>query len=441
MRTAVLLLCAAIPFSTGGCGTRAGTNIDAAAAATTDACQHTCTPDPLPPLVNCAASEAGLEFFDAPAIWTFEEDGTTEDPENGIVKKAVHLYSYTDESEAIRSFVVYDTQKRETVKKTWEPPVTQMDRCAGTPPGENHAIHVQGGPFLAWGGGIGTSMKDYPVACTKGMECVGRDPAIPTFDATTNRIPDSVHATLNFSEWEGVSFWGRRGPDSQIGLRVIVGDRFTDDDVNFLMFAADPLQPRYCERVRECACPDHKECLEQTKAEPITSACVNSSTMNLPNPATGMPVVSTYCGGKAEPRVGGAVAEGSSVQCNSCDRNHCNEEWPAYPGHPDPAFLNRPCLPYTLKNGVSSSFCFDPALGELPADNDQQCGDHWTKTVALTNEWQFFTVPFSSMTQQGWAKHTTKLDLTNLSLVRFTWDGGWIDVYLDDVRFYRHAAR
>ena len=44
------------------------------------------------------------------------------------------------------------------------------------------------------------------------------------------------------------------------------------------------------------------------------------------------------------------------------------------------------------------------------------------------------------MTQQGWAKHTTKLDLANLTLVRFTWDGGWIDVYLDDVRFYRHRT-
>ena len=93
MKTAVLLLGAAIPFITGGCGTRAGTNIDAAVAATTDACQHTCTPDPLPPLVNCGAAEAGLEFFETP-IGTFDEPN------------ASYLYSYTDESQRIRSFEV-----------------------------------------------------------------------------------------------------------------------------------------------------------------------------------------------------------------------------------------------------------------------------------------------------------------------------------------------
>ena len=241
MKTAVLLLGAAIPFITGGCGTRAGANIDAAVAATTDACQHTCTPDPLPPLVNCGAAEAGLEFFEAPAIWTFEEDSVQPNPEKGIYKKALHLYSYTDESQLIASFSYFDPMMGKQAKRTWEPPVTPMDRCMGTPPGSNHTIHVQGGPFLAWGGGIGTSMKGLPVLCTEGMECVGRDPAIPTFDATTDRTPDSVHATLNFSEWEGISFWARRGPDSQNGLRVLVGDRFTDDDVNFLMFAADPV--------------------------------------------------------------------------------------------------------------------------------------------------------------------------------------------------------
>jgi len=61
--------------------------------------------------------------------------------------------------------------------------------------------------------------------------------------------------------------------------------------------------------------------------------------------------------------------------------------------------------------------------------------------VAMQDNVQFFTVPFTSMTQQGWAKHSARMDLANLTLVRFTWDGGWIDVYIDDVRFYRHTNR
>jgi hypothetical protein len=39
-------------------------------------------------------------------------------------------------------------------------------------------------------------------------------------------------------------------------------------------------------------------------------------------------------------------------------------------------------VPIPPEGLVSRSFCFDPALGERPADNDQQCGDRWTKTVA-----------------------------------------------------------
>ena len=45
---------------------------------------------------------------------------------------------------------------------------------------------------------------------------------------------------------------------------------------------------------------------EQMASEPIPLPCMNT-TMNMTNPATGMPVVNTYCGGLAEPRVGGAV--------------------------------------------------------------------------------------------------------------------------------------
>ena len=82
-------------------------------------------------------------------------------------------------------------------------------------------------------------------------------------------------------------------------------------------------------------------------------------------------------------------------------------------------------------------WCFDPAKGEKPAEPSELCGDHWTRVVNLSNEWQFYTVPFTSMAQQGWAKRSAGLDLTSVSVVRFTWDGGWIDFWIDDVRFYK----
>jgi hypothetical protein len=211
---------------------------------------------------------------------------------------------------------------------------------------------------------------------------------------------------LNWSQWEGVSFWARRSPDSQNSLRVLAGDRYTDDDVNFLMYSTDPKVPRYCERIRECACSDHRSCLLAVVPDGgVTpppgmidsfNPCFNSLMGQPINGDTSNPVPATYCDdGHPHALVSGDVTPGgSSIQCNSCDRNRCNEEWPAYPGKSDPAFSGRPCLPFTYRNGVSSSFCFNPDFGERPAEPDQQCGDHWTKTVALTNEWQFFTVRF-----------------------------------------------
>jgi len=45
------------------------------------------------------------------------------------------------------------------------------------------------------------------------------------------------------------------------------------------------------------------------------------------------------------------------------------------------------------------------------------------------------------MLQPGWAKRSAKLDLTAISVVRFTWDGGWIDFWIDEVRFYRRKPQ
>ena len=45
------------------------------------------------------------------------------------------------------------------------------------------------------------------------------------------------------------------------------------------------------------------------------------------------------------------------------------------------------------------------------------------------------------MLQQGWAQRSAKLDLTAISVVRFTWDGGYVDYWIDQVNFYRHKPQ
>jgi hypothetical protein len=58
-------------------------------------------------------------------------------------------------------------------------------------------------------------------------------------------------------------------------------------------------------------------------------------------------------------------------------------------------------------------------------------------TVDLSTDWQFFTVPFTNLRQQGWAKKSLQLDLHSVSMIRFSWDSGKIDYWIDDVSFYR----
>jgi hypothetical protein len=197
------------------------------------------------------------------------------------------------------------------------------------------------------------------------------------------------------SRWDGVAVWARRGPDSQPLLRVLVGNKYTDDDISFLQYAEDPAKPRYCERSRECAC------LNGTAA---------------------------------------IVASQTGESSTKCGVERCNDPYPAFPdrfGGRDPQFADRPCTPYAFRNGTQSSYCFDPAKDPPPPESDQGCGDYWTFPLHLTTEWQLFLVPFTTMYQQGWAKRWPLFDTSSVSVVRLTWDKGWVDYWIDNLRFYR----
>jgi hypothetical protein len=57
--------------------------------------------------------------------------------------------------------------------------------------------------------------------------------------------------------------------------------------------------------------------------------------------------------------------------------------------------------------------------------------------IRLTTDWRLYLVPFTDMHQQGWAKASDRMDLTSASVIRLTWDRGWIDYWIADVQLYR----
>jgi hypothetical protein len=388
--------------------------------------QFTCTPDPGSKPVDCDAEEADLEFI---TLGDFSKD------------TAADFYVYVDRSGEGRV---------SSFSTGWSAP-THDDPSPLC--GKSKALHIQGGIFWGWGGGFGSSAKDWAKSASNhdpAFDCT-RYPDSPVCDSKD--VPDYMQsAVFNLSSYEGVAVWARRGPDSQPGFRVNVGDQYTDDDISYLTYAADPTLPRHCERIRECGCLNHKPCQLWETAPydtPQMSFMANANPRISKQDAWTCATPGTYCEDPASGLIPGYFNTGGPlVRCNTCEQTRCDEPYEAYPdgaltggeGNMDPQFFGKPCTPHTFRSGITASLCHDPATDPPPAEADQQCGDHWVRAVYLTSDWNLYLVPFTSMLQQGFAKKQGKMDLAHISVVRLTWDGGYVDFWVSKIAFYRHKG-
>jgi hypothetical protein len=422
---------------------------------------------------------------------------------------AQDLYSYTDGTAAVRVEAFYhdavqvgddDAGLHAPVDVVsgnyisgYELPITTHQPCdlpydAGSSfqPG---VLHIFGGQFRAWGGGVGISMAklngretvlgnvdqhptDDPRA-PKNVCCfnaprssTNTQPCVPHPDPKFSSICPAADAefavnvgAVDVSQYEGVSFWARRGPNSQNGIRINVGDKHTDDDLNYLaqrqQAATGQPQALYCQRLRECDCRLGQSCtnyalseLVDSKGKPLQNYISGSYCRK---PTNSQPNNYSYCAAPGLDLGGGNSISGSGPS-NCCDVTACNSPYSAYPTDPlpmtgrfaafggavgDPQFYGRACTPFGWVNGISGSWCYDPGVDPDPAASSELCGDHWMKAVDVGAKWQFYYVPFTDLRQQGWAKRSEKLDLQSVSTIRFTWDVGFIDYWIDEVAFYR----
>lgn len=408
----------------------------------------TCEPDVLPPLVNCAAAEAGVEFL-SPAVFDFASTTSW-------------LYSYSDGTSEFLE------------PSGYEPPLfTGSTRCGvdlnndgvlEPDPNKAGELHLWGGPFREWGGGMGRSMQTYaedagcPSATAGAPVDDGTGPC-PPLDERIEAIPaaspggdgfrtDVYQRLVDVRDWDGISFWARIGPGSDPGFRISLGDRQLDEDIAFLETEAykqngnvgpGPL----CGRVLECGCRNHRPCTYDAPAGTFTggSFCWDPARGDTP------PSV-----------LANALPTGATIEdfpyyfpYERCGDTMCNSNYEAFT-RTDPIFTTptaavmppdppgtASCQPYTFDNDFTADYCYDAAdpLGLAIAPAYERCGDVWARPVGLTPQWQFFKVPFTELRQEGWGKEFQYLDLSRIALVRFTWAVGWIDFWVDDVRFYR----
>ncbi len=454
------------------------------AIATTGICVGACAPDPGWGPVDCSPEQQVDEF---PIEW-FDDYLSVNNGKVGTLG-ARDWYTYTDGTAPVL-FGPDDAGGGVPFEGGFQPPVTSTPLCRPdfqyTPgqgqanrTGHNQVLHIYGGQFLAWGGGMGMAMA----------KLNGRDPGSPDMNGTLDPVaPKNICSSadpnapsppcppltaeyavqigaMDVSQYEGVSFWARRGPNGQMGIHVMVGDKHTDDDLNYLaqrLMAVDAAvpQPLYCSRVKECDCTLDKTCAVYDPAS-LPNGFQGGLNPGVLPAAYGADLAGKqeYCSkptAKLLPDTQPCLAvTGGTGPSNCCDRWQCDQTYAPFPNDKlpmtgrytalngaagDVQFATRPCTPYTWTNGVGGSWCFDPATDPPPAPTTEQCGDHWMTTVDLGTEWRFYTVPFTNLRQQGWAKRSYELDLTAVSVVRFTWDAGFIDYWIDSVSFYRQKT-
>jgi hypothetical protein len=445
-------------------------------------CVGTCTPDygPRPiTMEDCARVEAGLEFFPVP-VWDWDANGI------GTAQgyAADNAYSYQDgtteflmtNAEGITTLgtpcTVEEHAKEPADASTsttsmnfncqaqYTPTPAVIDRCGST-----GAMHLRGGPFREWGGGLGIRLDNLaqaaalvigsqcqsiplenpdpsePAFCPDYIPRVASAPGWEYFDTQTDmlaRYPMNVTnyylMQVDLREWEGISFWARRGPDSQPGFRVVLGDLNLDDDASFIETQAG-IEPT-CRRAKECDCRNHRTCTRWS-AGYLIDELGQRREWN-----TGF-----YC---AEPSLD--LSPYSQMhpwnhEAYRCDVTACNYRYAAYPGSPDAPFWTSDrtedrfqgtasCNTWTFDNDITRKGCFDPN-GQKPPESADRCGDPWIAPVRLSSDWEFYQVPFTDLRQEGYGKEFPATKLSAITMVRFTWHVGWADFWIDDVRFYR----
>lgn len=371
-----------------------------------------------PPIgaLSCAEYAIHKDKFEwVSGIWEFE----------GVAEAT---YTYTDRTAEI--FVSNDEDEARLGSWSYEPAtLTDPTVCHGDG-GQGVLRLLSTGPFLNWGGGAGRRLEDAPRGTCGDAPADGDDPKCPDLNPLIEpEIGDPqawaakyYAAIMDLGEYEGVSFWARRGERGQPGIRINLADIYVDDDISFIMsgYGVEP----YCKRAVSCDCSADRRCVQKG----IEQLCLSPQ--------------------EEERFDAGLLGE---LRLNLCGQTKCDAlsetfmlKDPAF-GHAEtPEMENRQCQPYYFKSDVQSIYntpdvnhCYDAENGPFPAENFEKCGDNWMASVHLTTEWKFYRVPFTDFQQQGWAMKSARLDTANLTMLRFTWGAGRVDHYFDSVRFYR----
>jgi hypothetical protein len=290
--------------------------------------------------------------------------------------------------------------------------------CGGEP--NNWSLHFRGGLFRNWGGGASTVFTDPRGSCEADADICPPPPAqgatvdsagIPLLTADGGVYAQS-HAFVDASSYDGVAFWARTGPEGETAMIVTITDNFTS-----ARLARE--NQKYCQRIRQC----YTQCLNGAPCSLV------EGTYRCFDPASG-----PFPGSPQSTAVGTDVPALTDLLYPRCGESACTSP----STYVDPDFDGKACRPYTFPAAdYSAEYCWN--VGDPPpADREEQCLDGWAAAVDLTLDWQYFKVPWSSMHQGGFGKAAPYFNTKAVDTIAFGFIDGWVDVFVDNVSFYRN---
>jgi hypothetical protein len=296
------------------------------------------------------------------------------------------------------------------------------ERVEGAPScnGERNdwVLHFRGGRFNRFGGGMGhplaqvCELNPAHELCARTVEegASVDNAGFPLGPAGGGNYNPPTHSFVDISQYDGISFWARRGPESEAYIGVVVFDKYTSDDLN-------RQNQTYCRRLKECRtqCLNREPCSETGETSNAGNAiyrCYDPEKVDL----TYVPPLLLE---EVFPRCGASACTFVST-------------------YPDPEFEGKACRPYTFQTNESAEFCWDEG-DPPPPETSQRCGDGYGYQLNITKDWKFYKIPFSEMRQYGHGKVSPRFDLTTVSGIAVVTAKGWMDLYLDNVSFYREA--
>jgi hypothetical protein len=242
----------------------------------------------------------------------------------------------------------------------------------------------------------------------------------------------ALHTYLDVSGYEGVSFWARRGPESMGTLLVTIADKYTSDDMN-------RQNEKYCRRIFGCysVCQNGSVC-SKTDAEtdavggPLYRCFDPKKNGAIPSPDPTNVSAASDLVDEAYPRCNPKIGPMDPVTQTWTHGSACTFR----STYPDADFEGKECRPWTFTSGESGEYCFN-ADDPPPPSREERCNDGFTSMLQLSDDWQFYTVPFSDMRQGGYGKIAPEFDLKSVYSVTLGWGPGNMDIYIDNVSLYK----